>query len=497
MEILVTTLFVPLIGMLLLIAEWQSRTAFGRSTRANWRRGLRWCAIALMPVAAGMIWHAVGRLMNFVLLEQLVPSVARMLMIVAACRAAYRAWQVGLMGDYYTAEPDDVLKQSRPRDELRLCGWILTGFPLLWLAVPLLLLVAPLLFGLALLRMNARVERTRLLWTLAIAAEHGMNLADEVDGFAAGARRRSRERYMALAGRLRDGSRLSDALSSDGQVAAPEVIAAVRIAEQTGSLAPTLRAAAQRNQDVLTGTHGDGSVFATICYCWVVLVVLISVASYLSYKNIVPKFQQIFSDFGMELPPLTARFINLSAGSPLFMLLIVPLLAVPAAVLLLLSTRSVDDGSSVVWGSLSRVFPRRDAPGVLRWLALAVGGERPLPALITDVAERIPNRTLGVRLLRAAQSMSAGGEPWESLSRESFLSRREVAAVQAAERAGHAPLALNSIADAIERARLRRVLWWIEWLRPTVLLVFGVLVGTFCVAYFVPLISLIWKTIEP
>ena len=62
MEILITTLFVPLVGALLLIAEWQSRTAFGRTTRAHWRRGLQWCAIALVPVAAGMIWHAVGRI---------------------------------------------------------------------------------------------------------------------------------------------------------------------------------------------------------------------------------------------------------------------------------------------------------------------------------------------------------------------------------------------------------------------------------------------------
>jgi len=495
MEILITTLFVPLVGALLLIAEWQSRTAFGRTTRANWRRGLQWCAIALVPVAVGMIWHATNQLINETLLDQLFPSVARVLMIVATCRGAFRAWQVGLMADYYTAEPAAILKQSRPRDELRLCAWILTGFPLLWAAVPALLLIAPLLFGVALLRMNSRIERTRFLWTMAIAVEHGMDVAAEVDGFAGGARWRTRERYMSLAGRLRDGARLSDALSSDGQIASPEVIAAIRVSEQTGTLAPTLRAAAIRNQQILCGPQSDGAVFAMICYCWVVLIVLIAITSYLSYY-IAPKLVEIFKDFGIELPPLTARVFDMSAGSPLFMLLVVPLLAIPAAVLLLLSTRSVDDGAAMIWGPLSRVFPRRDAPGVLRWLALAVGGEKPLPAVMTDVAERLPNRNLGVRLLRAVQAMEAGGEPWEALSRESFLSRREVAAVQAAERAGSAPLALNSIADAIESARLRRILWWIEWLRPIVMLSFGGLVGVYCVAYFLPLVSMIRQVME-
>jgi len=496
MEILITTLFVPLIGAVLLIAEWQSRTAFGRTTRANWRRGLRYGAIALVPVAAGMIWHAVGRLMTNTLIDQLVPSVARFLMIIAACRGAYRAWQVGLMPDYYTAKPADMLRQTRPRDELRLCGWILTGFPLLWAAVPALLLAAPLLFGVALVRMNSRIERTRFLWTMAIAIEHDMNLADEIDGFAGGARWRTRERYMALAGRLRDGARLSDALSSDGQLASPEVISAVRVAEQTGALAPTLHAAAVRNQQALCGAQGDGSVFTMICYCWVVLVVLISVSSSLSYW-IAPKLEEIFKDFGIEMPPLTERVFDMSAGSPLFLLLVVPLLVIPAAFLLLLSTRSIDDGSAVIWGPLSWIFPRRDAPGVLRWLALAVGAQQPLPAIITDVAERIPNRNLGVRLLRAVQSIEAGGEPWESLSRENFLSRREVAAVQAAERAGSAPLALNAIADAIERARMQRILWWIEWLRPTVMIIFGLLVAVYCVAYFLPLVTMIMKNIEP
>jgi type II secretory pathway component PulF len=115
-----------------------------------------------------------------------------------------------------------------------------------------------------------------------------------------------------------------------------------------------------------------------------------------------------------------------------------------------------------------------------------------LPALITDVAERQPNRGLALRLLRAVQLMEAGGEPWIALSREHFLSRREVAAVQAAELAGSAPLALNAIADAIEHAQLRRILWWIEWLRPLVMLIFGGLVGVFCIAYFLPLIAMLW-----
>ncbi|MBL8849424.1 MAG: type II secretion system F family protein [Planctomycetaceae bacterium] len=495
MEILVTTLIVPFLGALLLLAEWQSRIAYGRTSRGNWRLVLRGCAIALLPVVAGMVWHALVRLTNESWIYQAIPSIVRLLMIVAAARAAFRAWQIGLMGDYFTAEPAAMLRQTRPRDELRLCAWILTCFPLLWATVPALLLVAPFLFVAALMRMSQRVERTRFLWTLAIAVEHGMDLPAEVEAFGGGARWRTKERYMALAGRLRDGARLSDALATDGLLTSAEIIAAVRVAEQTGSLVATLRAAAARHQTALCNTPGDRSVITLICYCWFVLVVMSAITSSLAYW-IAPKFEEIFKDFGVEMPLLTARLFDMSASSVTIFLLIIPLLVVPAGILVLLTTRSVDDTAASAWGPLSRIYPRRDAPGVLRWLALAVAGGRPLSAVISDVAERQPNRGLSLRLQRAAHAMNAGEPPWQALSDEHFLSRREVAAVQAADRAGNAPTALNAIADSIERTHVRRTLLWIEWLRPTVMLVFGGLVGIYCLAYFLPVIALLWHAIR-
>jgi type II secretory pathway component PulF len=494
-EILITTLLVPTVGALLLFAEWQSRTAFGRIARKGWRHTLKGAAIALIPLAAGMLWHALSRLATDLLVEQLVPTAARLLLVAVAGCAAYRSWQIGLTGDYYSADRIAVLQQSQARNQLQLCAWILVGFPLLWAAVPALMLVAPLLFAVAVLQMGRRAERTRFLWQMAIAVEHGMDLAEEVDAFASGARSFMRERYVALAGRLRDGTPLSEALATDNLIATPDVVAAVRVAELTGTLPATLMAAAQRNHQALCGPQSEGSIFGLLCYYWVVMVVLAGIVSFLEFF-IAPKFYEIFKDFDLELPQLTKSMFELSISSPLFMLLIVPLLAVPAATLMLLTTRAIDGGTSPLWNLTSGVFPRRDSPGVLRWLALAVAGGKPLPPLINDVAERQPQRNLSVRLLRAAQAMESGRSPWESLVHERMLSAREAAAIQAGERAGSAPLALNAIADAMERARLRRVLWWIEWLRPIVMLTFGGLVGTFCVAYFLPLVSMMWKLIE-
>ena len=495
MEVLFSTLLVPLFGVLLLTAEWQSRTAFGRSTRKGWRHALRALAILLLPLTAGMLWHAISRVASDLLIEQLVPTVARMLLVGVAGWAAYRSWQIGLTGDYYTADRVGILQESRARDELRLCAWVLTVCALLVVAVPAMMIAAPLLFGIAMLQMGRRVDRIRFLWHMAIAVEQDMDLAEEVDAFASGARWSMRERYVALSGRLRDGTALSVALEADPVIVSADVAAAIRVSEQTGTTSETLRAIAQRHHLAMCGPQSEGSVFGLLCYYWVVMVVLAWVTGFLGYW-IVPRIEDIFTDFGEELPALSSTVFNLSVTSPVFILLIVPLLAVPAATLMLLSTRAVDGGSSPIWTPLSGILPRREAPGVLRWIAQGVAGGKPLPPLIASVAERQPERSLNVRLLRAAHQMESGEEPWESLARERFLSRREAAAVQAADRASGAPVALNAIADAMDRARLRRVLWWIEWLRPLVMLTFGGLVGMFCIAYFIPLVSLIWNLID-
>lgn len=486
MEVLLTTLLVPSLGALLLTAEWQSRVAWGRSTRDAWRRALKGLAVLLALLALGMLVHAVVRLITQFAAEQVILGLARGLLIALALRAAQRALQVSRLPDVHAVDVPQ--PQPSTRGELRVCGWLLAGFPLLWVAVPVLLLVSPLLLGMALTGMTRRAERARFLWLMAVAAEHQMDLATEIDAFAGGAHWWSRERYVALAGRLRNGSPLSEALAADRQLLPAEMVAAIRVSERTGTLPATLQEMAARYLEGVSRPQGDGAIFGLLSYYWVVLVLLGGAVGALSYW-VAPTMQQIFSDFDAALPPLTRRVFEVTEASSTLLLFLLPLLAIPAAALLLLSTRAVDRGELFHWAPLGRWFPRGDAPGVLRWLALAVGAARPLPALIGEVAERLPRRDLGARLQRAARAMDGGSDPWVSLAAERFLTPREVVAVRAAHRAGHAPIVLMAIADGIERARLRRILWWIEWLKPIVMLVLGGLVAVLCVAYFLPLIA--------
>jgi type II secretory pathway component PulF len=92
--------------------------------------------------------------------------------------------------------------------------------------------------------------------------------------------------------------------------------------------------------------------------------------------------------------------------------------------------------------------------------------------------------------------MAAGDESWKSLADEGFLSGREVRALQAADRARHLPVALGALADSLDRARRHRLLWWIEWCKPLVILTFGWLVAIYCAAFFLPIVRLISHTYE-
>ena len=56
------------------------------------------------------------------------------------------------------------------------------------------------------------------------------------------------------------------------------------------------------------------------------------------------------------------------------------------------------------WPLLMRWFPRRDAPGVLRSLAVAAASGRLLSAVVRGLGERHPRRDLGERLGRIGET---------------------------------------------------------------------------------------------
>lgn len=488
MEILIILLLVPVLGGTLLIAEWQSREALGRRERMWCRIGLLLAGLMLAPIAAGLMAIAVVQFLTDPIYSLL--FVVRLLLVVVVGFAAVSAVLVSRLGEARSLSVRETARRNRLADQMRLSSWLLVCFPLLWLFALGMVFVAPVLYFVAIWSTASRARQGRLLWLLTIATENGLPLPDEVESFAMEFRGGRRDRLLGLASRLRDGGRLSDALEVDGWLLPVPEIHTIRAGEETGTLPAALRSAAVRQLATLRQTYVDGSVAAMASYYWIVISILFTVFGGMMYW-IVPKFKVIFEDFGVALPRSTLWIIELADHFVDYFWLIIPLVTIPMSVMFVLTYVYLVGWGNLNWPLLMRWFPRRDAPGVLRSLAVAAASGRPLPGVVRGLGERHPRRDLGERLGRIGETLEAGDETWTSLRDEGFLSRPEAEAVAASARARHLPFALQAIADGMDRARRRRLLWCIELGKPVLILGMAAFVGFYCVAFFLPLVKLI------
>ena len=488
-EILTTLLLIPSLGGVLLLTEWMSRTALDQTERQQWRRGLFAAGIGALALAPVVCFFAVERFDTSDWKQSLLLT-GRLLLVFTVLVGGVSAIRVARNGETHELPPRHSAILNRDIDRLRISGWVLALFPLLWFVLTWLVIVAPLAYVLAVIATAGRGRRTRLLWLLTVSVENGLSLPDELDAFSEGRRWREAAGLQHLASRLRDGEGLAVALESQPGILPPSTVSAIRAAESTGTLATQLRGEATRQMNDLQRAHLDGPLAALAFYYWTVILILLLVMGYVA-KWIIPKHLQIFEGMQVPVPPLTRLVMGIGDWTREYVWLAVPLILAPASLLMLLSYIYLVGWPNFNLPLLMRWFPRRDAPGVLRSLSAAAASGEALPPLLEDMAEHHPRPDLAERLDRIGKSVSAGDDPWNCLVYEGLLNRREAAVITSASRAGHLPFALGALADSIERAQQHRKLWWIEICKPLVVLSIGLVVAVYAIGMFLPLLAIL------
>lgn len=489
MEVLLVMLLIPPLGGGLLLSEWQSRSASGRRERTVWRYVLCGLGALLVPIGLGMMAFAVSAFQIPGLFEVLL-LVARLLLSAAVVYAGVTAVRVGLCADELDLSLAGLGRRNRLADSMRLTAWVLVGFPLFWVVCVLLLICSPLLYLFAIVTSTRRANQARLLWLLAIAVENDMPLAEEVDAFADSFWGGYRRALYRLATHLRQGVLLSDALETYPRLVPRSIVVSIRAGEETGSLGRVLRQSATGLTTAMQRTHLDGSLVSITLYYWWVLTGYSVILGFICYW-IIPKFKEIFNDFGVDLPQPTVTLISFADLFAANFWLLIPVVGLPLSVVLLLTYIHLVGWGNLNWPWLLRWFPRRDAPEVLHNLALAVSAEHSLPETLRIMGGRHYRRDLGEKLQRISAAIDGGAEGWRALRDEGFVSRTEAEAVAAAARAGHLAFALDALALSMERLRRHRVLWWIEACKPVIVIAMALLVAGFCIAMFLPIVTLI------
>jgi type II secretory pathway component PulF len=331
-------------------------------------------------------------------------------------------------------------------------------------------------------------QQYALLWLLTVSAERFMPLGPAVEAFARECGGSFGLRAKRLADMLNSGVTLPDALDRCRGLLPRHVAPMVRVGCQSGALAPALRQAA-------TVHHLHDPIWLSLIGKIVYLLWLpafgLMILTFIMLK-IVPSFVKIFADFGSTLPPMTQWLIFLARGGGEFWYLCAPLYL---AGLVLILYGIVRYFGWIDWDlpGLARLVRRFDTAAILDALSLVARQQRPLPEGIAALAWSYPKRGVRRRLWRTVADIEVGRDWCESLYRHGLIRRADLAILQAAQRVGNLPWALQEMADSNRRRLAYRIQAAVQVLVPPVVLVFGLVVMFIVVALFLPLIALIQK----
>ncbi len=330
---------------------------------------------------------------------------------------------------------------------------------------------------------HRRNQQNGLLWVLAVAANRQIPLAPGVEAFAMQNRGIFRERAHALAAFLHRGQSLSEAIAWVPRVVPWDAPLLIRVGEQTGRLAEALREAAETRAK---RHHTLRDVFGRIGYIVAVLSVGELIVGFVAYF-IIPKYEAIFKDFGIDLPVATRWLIH---GSSLFGEYILVIFLGQLGLMLYVAFTLARQGVQGL-PIIGRLFRLRHKSLILRTLALVVEANQPLDRAFELMVKNYPSKRIRKKIQKATEATRTGASWTDALRFVRLISENDVGVLDAAGRAGNLPWALRTLAETGERRFAYRLQIGSHFLFMLAMLLMGLLTLFIVIALFSPLVSLI------
>ncbi len=325
-----------------------------------------------------------------------------------------------------------------------------------------------------------------LIWNLAEAADHGIPLVKAARAFAG-----ERGGHLAYAARrladyLEAAMPLSLALARSGLSVAGEVKLAADIGEHTGTLGPSLKKAVEQSNSF---EQSIGSVTAKFIYLSWIAFSMCGIVTFLMI-SIVPTFEEMFNEFGLELPAVTQLVMAICRAVVMYWYVLVPLFLLFVLVGLVGLISYI--GISVQSLPIIRAFFRPiDSATVLHSLSIAVQQKQTIPNSLLMLANLARAPGTRHRLDVAVRQVSEGTHWCGALQQAGFISRAQGSVIKSAERAGNLAWALDEMADSSIRRTAQRAHAALNILFPSLLVGFGFSVFLVAVGILAPLFSLI------
>ena len=329
-------------------------------------------------------------------------------------------------------------------------------------------------------------QQNALQRVLAVAAAERLEAAPLVRALAREHRGQYQLWLRRLARRLEAGTPLADALEQTPGVLTDEQSLAVRFADHSGMLTPTLNGLSS------PAGHADLPVSERVqqlsAYVVITAIVFLLIMSFFMLK-IVPSFQAIFDDFDLRLPPITISMIEASQWAVEYWWVI-------ALIVILI-------GWPIVSQSMRRFFSRQISSRLIRPIAqlrianvLALLAEssragRPLTGAISTLARYHFDPSIRHKLLFVRNEMEQGADPWQSLATAKLVSAAESAALAKATSSEARAWTMERLARIKRRQVERRINWYVWLLHPAFTLAFAAVVLFVAVACITPLYKMV------
>ncbi len=333
---------------------------------------------------------------------------------------------------------------------------------------------------------SRRNEINYLLGNLAEAVRRGIPLETVAHAFAREQRGSLATRSRNLADYMDAAMPLSLALSRSKLAVAPGIRMAADVGEKTGTLSTSLSKALQQSSDA---DRLLGSLLARIVYISWIFGALVLTLSFMMLK-IVPTFVEMFSEFGLQLPPATQLLVSCSRACALYWYLLAPfvLFVGLVAVLLLLSYMGIPLRGlpGVEW-----FYSASERAAVLQQVAVSVREKQPFVTTLELMSAYARSGRTRKRLHDVIRQI-AQGRPWhQALRKARFVTQAQAGLLYSAEQAGNLAWALEEMADSTLRHSAYRIQATVNFVFPFAVLGCGLCVAFVAAGMLLPLFNLI------
>jgi len=334
---------------------------------------------------------------------------------------------------------------------------------------------------------NVQMMRQQIFLSLIQAAlETNTPLQSIIHTYASGCSRRYARRLNKFADALDAGRSLDEVLRDSGGLLRYDVAGIIRFGDNAPETLRSIETVAQDEKDF---SAIKSLTFVRIAYLCTLGGSLLMVALFLLTK-IIPQFEKIFCDFGTVLPSLTVFVIALSntcCSYWYFTVLFLWFAVLVLVVYLILQTNVVIFRPP----GFRRMFRSTDAAKFLMVFAVGIRHRFPIPAIVKMYAWTVPSQYLRRKGLKIQAMVENGGDWIDAVCRSGFVNTPEASLLRSAERTGNTAAVLDQLAQSKERSQMRKDDLLSKFTFISLIFLAGIIIGTFVIAMFLPLITLI------